>query len=105
MIYEILNTAYRHNVVLHRWARVNDILIRKDGISDRIHRFRNITIIEGDLQYIMKTVWGKRMMDSAEDVLSTAQNCRRGRVVQSSVLGHRLGMDITKTQHGEAIFI
>ena len=53
----------------------------------------------------MKTVWGKNLIDAAEGVQSTAQNCRRGRVAQSSVLGHRLAMDIIRTQGGEAVII
>ena len=78
VLFNIMNIAYTNNKPLKRWRRVNDILLRKDVGSDRIHRFRNITIIEGDLQYIMKTVWGKSLMDAAEGVQSTAQNCRRG---------------------------
>ena len=105
VIFDIANLSYINKKPLDRWQRANDILLRKDGNNDRVHRFRNITIIEGDLQYIMKTVWGKNLMDAAEEVQSTAQNCRRGRVAQSSVLGHRLAMDIIKTQGGEAVVI
>ena len=105
VLFDILNLAYVNNKSLTRWRQVNDILLRKDEGSDRVHRFRNITIIEGDLQYIMKTVWGKNLMDAAEGFQSTAQNCRRGRVAQSSVLGHRVAMDIIKTQGGEAVII
>ena len=68
VIFDIANLSYVNNKPLDRWQRANDILLRKDGDRDRIHRFRNITIIEGDLQYIMKIVRGKNLIDAAEDV-------------------------------------
>ena len=105
VLFDILNLSYTNNKPLNRWKEANDILLRKDSSKDRIHRFRNITIIEGDLQYIMKTVWGKNLIDVTTEVQSTAQNCRRGRVAQSSVLGHRLAMDTIRIQGGEAVII
>ena len=105
MLFYILNLAYINNKPLNRWKEENDVLLRKDEAHNRIHRFCNITIIEGDLKYVMKTVWGKNLIDAATGFQSTAQSCRRGRFAQSSVLGHMLEMDTIKIQGGEAVII
>ena len=47
--FTVLNLAYLNDISLERRKIVNDLLIRKDEGVDRIHRFRNITIIEEDL--------------------------------------------------------
>ena len=105
VLFYILNLAYVNNKPLNRWKEENDVLLRKDEANDRIHRFCNITIIEGYLQYVMKTVWGENLIDAATVFQSTAQNRRRGRFAQSSVLDHRLAMDTIKIQGGEAVII
>ena len=105
VIFDVMDLAYRNNVILHRWRVVQDILLRKDPTGSRIHRMRNIMIVEGDLQYLMKEVWARRLMTSADPLLIDSQNAKKQKVAQSAVLNHRLGMDLTLAKHSEAIIV
>ena len=100
-----MDMAFRNGVLLDRWMVAHDLLLRKDSDKSRIHRWRNITLVEGDLQYLMKEVWARRLLSSADPKMNTSQNARKNRVFHSSVLGHRLGLDITLTAHGEMIVV
>ena len=52
----------KHNARIKRWMVEHDILLWKDKDFNRIHRWRNITLVEGDLQYVMKTIWAQRLL-------------------------------------------
>ena len=58
---EILETALVAGVVLERWECVHQIQILKDAPQTRVHRFRNITLVEADLMFVMKYVWAKEL--------------------------------------------
>ena len=69
-----------------------EILIPKKQRS-YIHKFRNITLVEGDVQYLMKAMWSSALMRAVTPILQTSQNALRGRVTQSGVLSHRIALD------------
>ena len=56
MKYKIIELAFKHGVILNRWKTLWEALIPKKSRA-YIHKFRNITLVEGDLQYVMKAVW------------------------------------------------
>ena len=102
--FDILNLAFTHNVILCRWTKVWETLLAKESPHQFIHRFRNITIIEWDLQYLMKTIWAKRLMSQARTFLNPCQNAAAGKVPQSSVLSHKIALS-TMLIKGETSFI
>ena len=90
--FDTMNLAFRHNIILERWLNVWETLLAKESPRQFIHRFRNITIIEWDLQYLMKVVWAKNLMRHARPLLNSSQNAVAGKVPQSSVLSHKLAL-------------
>ena len=69
-----------------------------------VHRFRNITLIEVDLMFVMKAVCarelGRKMHE--EGTLNEAQYARREQVAQNSVLNKRLSYDLQLITREEA---
>ena len=63
--FDILNLAFTHNIILRRWTKVWETLLAKESSHQFVHQFRNITMIEWDLQFLMKTIWAKRLMSHA----------------------------------------
>ena len=94
MQFRIINLAYKKEVILKRWEVTWEALLPKDKNTAYIHRFRNITLIEGDLQYLMKAMWSQSLMREVTPHLNNQQNALKGKVVQSSILSHRIAMDI-----------
>ena len=90
--YKILEIAYKHGVLLRRWTILWEILLQKKERAF-IHKFRNITLIEGDIQYLMKAIWSQTLMKAITSHLHPNQNALRGKVTQSSVLSHRIALD------------
>ena len=78
--FDILSLALRHNVVLDRWRKIWEMLLPKEAPRNFIHRFRNISIIEWDVQYLMKTIWAKRLMSRLGHLLYPSQNTMAGKV-------------------------
>lgn len=79
--------------------KVWETLLAKDSPRQYIPRFRNIMIIEWDLQYLMKT-----MMVQARPLLHPSQNAASEKVPQSLVLSHKLALS-TMLIKGERSFI
>ena len=72
------------------------MLLLKDPPGSKIHRFRNITIVEGDLMFVMKDLWAKslgRKVDK-EGTLNEAQYARRRQIPQMGVLNKRISYDL-----------
>ena len=90
--YKIIEIAYKHGVLLRRWTILWEVLLQKKERAF-IHKFRNITLIEGDIQYLMKAIWSQTMMKAITSHLHPNQNALRGKVTQSSVLSHRIALD------------
>ena len=81
-------------MVLDRWKEVWEALLPKDAGTHYIHMFRNITLIEGNLQYLTNAMWIQALMKEVTEHLNKEQHALRGKVTQSSILSHRLAMDI-----------
>ena len=50
----MIDLALKNSIVLERWERVHKLLLKKDEDGAKIHRFRNIKLVEIDLMFIMK---------------------------------------------------
>ena len=92
--FKVMHLAYKNGVILERWKKVWEVLLKKDRNNNYIHRFRNITLVEGDVQFLMKCLWSKRLMTTITPFLDKQQNALKGRVTQSSVLSHRVALDL-----------
>ena len=91
-MFDIVQIAVEKGIVLKRWKKVHQILLLKDRSEAKIDRFRNITLVEADLMFVMKFVWAKALTKNVSDSgqLSEAQYARRGQIAQMSVLNKRL---------------
>ena len=78
--FKIMHLAYKNGVILERWKKVWEVLLKKDRNNNYIHRFRNITLVEGDVQFLMKCLWSKRLMTAITPYLDKQQNALKGRV-------------------------
>lgn len=96
VLYKVMEIAMRRGVVLRRWEKVLQVLLLKDPPDVKIHRFRNITLVEADLMFIMKIVWAKGLGDRIENdgTLNGSQYARRGQVAQTSILNKRMSYDL-----------
>ena len=102
--YKIIETAYTHGIILTRWKTLWEVLIPKKRRS-YIHKFRNITLVEGDIQYLMKALWSRALMRAVSPILHPSQNALQGRVTQSGVLSHRIALDTMFVRGEECIIV
>ena len=100
--YKIIELAYTNRVILTRWKSLWEVLIPKKSRS-YIHKFRNITLVEGDIQYVMKAIWSGALMKAVSSNLHPSQNALQGRVTQSGVLSHRIALDTLFVRGEECI--
>ena len=61
LMFDILHVAINNWIVSKRWWGVLQSFLLKDPPGSKVHRFRNITIVEADLTFIMKNVWTKKL--------------------------------------------
>lgn len=84
----ILSLTYTRDVILNGWLTIWKTLIPKDKETEYIHWYRNITLVEGDLQYLMKILYSNAMMQPISPLLQTNQNALRDHATQSSILSY-----------------
>ena len=104
IIFKVIQLAMKHGIVLKRWRKVHQMLLLKDPPRTKIHRFRNITLVEADLIFIMKIVWGKHLARnvSKDDSLNHSQYARRGQIAQNNVLNKKLTYNLQHVLRMEA---
>ena len=102
--FRIMELALRRGVVLQRWKIVHQILLPKDTDGSKIHRFRNITLVEADLMFVMRKVWARDLANRVAKAkgLHQAQYARKGQIAQMSVLNKRLSYDLQLTLREDA---
>ena len=57
LVYDVLAIALEYGIVLERWRVLYQVLLQKDPPGKKVHRFRNIIVIEADLMFLMKDIW------------------------------------------------
>ena len=104
LVFRIMNLALRHGIVLDRWKTVHQLLLKKDEDGAKIHRFRNITLVEIDLMFVMKKVWARDLGNKVhkEETLNRAQYARKQQVPQNSVLNKRVSYDLQLVMREES---
>ena len=103
VLWKILTLAYTNSYCLHRWKISATTLLEKIHGYPWIHKFRTIHIVESDLNYIMRAIWGREFMYYNEDNETLHDNQyggRKGRQPQSAVLNKVLTLDIIR-HYGE----
>ena len=75
VVYDVMALDLERGIVLERWWEVHQVLLLKDPPRSKVHIFRNIMLVEGDLMFIMKDVWAKKFRGKIyrEGLLNEAQ--------------------------------
>ena len=86
-----MELALRHRILLQRWLKTQQLLPQKEK-EPLIHRIRYTTIIESDLQYIMKKWWAQdfqRVID-AKNLLNTKQYARKKMTTIANIMSRAI---------------
>ena len=59
ILWSIGNIALENKFALKRWHRSATVLLEKSAGHPYIHRFRTIHLIESDLNFLMRKIWGR----------------------------------------------
>ena len=95
----IINISLHNSHSLQRWAQVLGLLQEKTQGLPHIHRFRTLHIVEYDLNFAMRLVWGKEMMswDEHHEAINNNQyGGRKGVQAQSAALNKTLTLDTVR---------
>jgi len=96
---EILQISLSHSYVLQRWKKVVGVLLEKKNGSPLIHKFRTIHLVESDLNFAMRSIWGRNMMCWAEKQggFNDSQfGGRKGYQAQTAALNKGLTCDVIR---------
>ena len=107
ILWSIAALALDHQFCLKRWTHSATILLEKVAGKPMIHRFRTIHLLESDLNYVMRKIWGRDFMVHNEKLQNFHTNQyggRKGRQPGSSILNKVLTLDIIR-YYGEDMVI
>lgn len=99
VVWSIMYLAYTNEYCLERWKHSGTILLEKISGFPKIHKFRTIHLIESDLNFIMRKIWGREFIiyNECKDGFHDNQyGGRKGRQPQSAVLNKVLSLDIIR---------
>ena len=91
--------AYQNSYCLDRWKQSATILLEKILGFPKIHKFRTIHLLESDLNFLMRYVWGREFMwynESQDGFHDNQYGGRQGRQPQSAALNKALTLDILR---------
>ena len=91
VIFSVIDFSLQTNYVPDRWKTVHHTILEKVKNSPKIHKLRNIWIIEADLNFMMSHVWGIKLTYYAESrniVIHEQYGGRRNIRAQSLVLNN-----------------
>jgi len=104
----IIEIATENSYTLKRWKRVVGVLMEKTRGKPTIHKFRTIHIIESDLNFVMRLLWGKSMMNWSEQNNALHENQyggRKGIQAQSAALNKTLTLDVVRYYGEDATIV
>ena len=107
-IFDIMQLAMDHSLILDRFLGVALTLLEKETGSPKIHRLRPIALVETELNCIAKAHWAQDMMRSIEKntlITDDQYGGRKGRQAQSAVLNKMLYFNIQHQLAESAVFI
>ena len=105
VLWSIICMAYQNSFCLDRWKLSATTLLEKIPGFPKIHKFRTIHIIESDLNFVMRFIWGREFMahnESNDGFHDNQYGGRKGRQPQSAILNKVLTLDIVRYQAEEA---
>ena len=108
VVWKIMSLAYTNSYCLQRWRISVTTLLEKVHGFPWIHQFRTIYIVESDLNYVMRSVWGREFMYYNENNSSFHDNQyggRRGRQSQSAILNKILSIEIIRHYGDDAAIV
>ena len=79
IIVTIINLALLNSYALCRWTQVTGLLLEKDTGVPHINRFLTLHIIESELNFVMRLIWGRELMKWSEANNSINNNQYGGR--------------------------
>ena len=85
--------------VLKRWHRVNQLFLEKDVNVSKIHRFRNIHLVEADLNFVLSLIWTKKLPQYFEGkkLLQESQyGGRKKRRAQNVIQNNMYSFDLSR---------
>jgi len=104
----IISIAVANSYPLQRWRRVTGVLLEKKEGNPFIHKFRTIHLIESDLNYVMRMVWGRELLKWAEKhngINDNQYGGRKGVQAQSAALNKTITCDVIRYYGEEASLI
>lgn len=58
-----MQLALEYSIVLERWKTVHQLLLEKNKDGAKVHKLRNVTLVEIDFMFIMKQIWAHDLVD------------------------------------------
>ena len=98
---KFLSIAVYHGISLSRWHQSVNIMIEKDEGQPKINRLRIIHLFEADFNFLLKLLWGSRLVHraAAHGLLNQGQyGSVPGRTAIELVMLQQLSNDICRTQ-------
>ena len=92
--FQIMSFALSSRIILPRWRQTHQLLLQKDP-QPYINRLRYITILEVDVQFIMKRCWAKKLQSEVDNgnLMSQQQYARKGVTTMDNLWSRQLTFD------------
>ena len=97
VLFDIVNMAFITHSPLPRWQHVTQLMLEK-GKGPGIENLRVIQLLEADLNWLLRFLWGKKLEKHAQDngVYNESQFASPGKLCQSAILNKVLFFDILR---------
>jgi len=95
----IIRIAVQNTYTLERWRKVVSILMEKVQGQPNINKFRTIHLLESDMNFVLRYIWGRQFMRHNEKNNAWHSNqygSRKGIQGQSATLNKVLTLDINR---------
>ena len=93
----MINVSLTCGVSLDQWKQSVNIMIEKDPGSPKLHQLRVIQLFETDFNFVLQTVFGRRMMNFAAKYCNLNESqygSKPGKLCQSAILNKVLTYDL-----------
>ena len=88
-----------NSYALRRWTQVVGLLQEKTAGLPHLHRFRTLHIVESELNFVMRLIWGRELMawaDTNQALTDNQYGGRKGIQAQSATLNKTLSLDVIR---------
>jgi hypothetical protein len=97
---KFIAVTIKRGISITRWQRAINVMIEKDPGLPKIHRLRIIHLFEADFNFILKILWGSRLVRRAQNdgMINTGQyGSVPGHTAGELVMLNQLSNDICRT--------